>query len=181
MKLRSLASVGLLTEKIVASATVRLRDTTRTQVADHAKCRDVHLLVSAGSEPRPVGDDGAAAGAAGAVARAGWRRIGHAAGGRDHAAGGGDRRRGDATYRAGGGRDPMCDHLVDGGANGAVHGRPGHGRQVVRVAPMTLNGVDPLTFAVRGMLLVAAAAIALFNGSLWSPFFDSVAYILYLT
>ena len=46
---------------------------------------------------------------------------------------------------------------------------------------MTLNGVDPLTFAVRGMLLVAAAAIALFNGSLWSPFFDSVAYILYLT
>ena len=46
---------------------------------------------------------------------------------------------------------------------------------------MTLNGVDPLIFAVRGMLLVAAAAIALFNGSLWSPFFDSVAYILYLT
>ena len=46
---------------------------------------------------------------------------------------------------------------------------------------MTLNGVNPLTFAVRGMLLVAAAAIALFNGSLWSPFFDSVAYILYLT
>lgn len=46
---------------------------------------------------------------------------------------------------------------------------------------MTLNGVDPQTFAVRGLLLVAAAAIALFNGSLWSPFFDSVAYILYLT
>jgi hypothetical protein len=46
---------------------------------------------------------------------------------------------------------------------------------------MTLNGVDPLIFAVRGLLLVAAAAIALFNGSLWSPFFDSVAYILYLT
>ncbi|MBX9589903.1 MAG: hypothetical protein K2X43_11395 [Hyphomonadaceae bacterium] len=35
--------------------------------------------------------------------------------------------------------------------------------------------------AVKGLLLVAAAAIALFNGSLWSPVFDSVAYILYLT
>ena len=46
---------------------------------------------------------------------------------------------------------------------------------------MMLNGVSPLTYAVRGLLLIAAAAIALFNGSLWSPFFDSVAYILYLT
>jgi hypothetical protein len=33
----------------------------------------------------------------------------------------------------------------------------------------------------RSILLMAAAAIALFNGSLWSPFFDSVAYIMYLT
>lgn len=33
----------------------------------------------------------------------------------------------------------------------------------------------------RGVLLLAAAVIALFNGSLWSPFFDSIAYILYLT
>jgi hypothetical protein len=46
---------------------------------------------------------------------------------------------------------------------------------------MTRNGVSPLTFAVRGLLLIAAAAIALFNGSLWSPFYDSIAYILYLT
>ena len=46
---------------------------------------------------------------------------------------------------------------------------------------MTLNGVNPQTFAVRGLLLMAAAAIALFNGSLWSPFFDSISYILYLT
>ena len=46
---------------------------------------------------------------------------------------------------------------------------------------MTLNGVNPLTFAVHGLLLTAAAAIALFNGSLWSPFFDSISYILYLT
>ena len=46
---------------------------------------------------------------------------------------------------------------------------------------MTLNGASPLTLAMRGLLLIAAAAIALFNGSLWSPFFDSVAYILYLT
>jgi hypothetical protein len=33
---------------------------------------------------------------------------------------------------------------------------------------------------VRGALLVAAAAVAFFNGTTWSPFFDSVAYILYL-
>lgn len=46
---------------------------------------------------------------------------------------------------------------------------------------MTRNGVGPLTPAMRGLLLMAAAAIALFNGSLWSPFFDSIAYILYLT
>ena len=38
-----------------------------------------------------------------------------------------------------------------------------------------------MTRVVRGLLLIAAAALALFNGSLWSPFFDSVAYILYLT
>lgn len=38
-----------------------------------------------------------------------------------------------------------------------------------------------VTLVLRGLLLMAAAAIALFNGSLWSPFFDSVAYILYLT
>ena len=46
---------------------------------------------------------------------------------------------------------------------------------------MTLDGGNTLTFAVRGLLLIAAAAVALFNGSLWSPFFDSIAYILYLT
>jgi len=41
--------------------------------------------------------------------------------------------------------------------------------------------LNPVTHVVRGVLLIAAAALALFNGSLWSPFFDSVAYILYLT
>ena len=40
---------------------------------------------------------------------------------------------------------------------------------------------SPMTLVVRGLLLIAAAALALFNGSLWSPFFNSVAYILYLT
>lgn len=38
-----------------------------------------------------------------------------------------------------------------------------------------------MTLIVRGVLLIAAAALALFNGSLWSPFFDTVAYVLYLT
>jgi hypothetical protein len=37
-----------------------------------------------------------------------------------------------------------------------------------------------LAHAVRGALLLAACAVALFNGSLWSPVFDSVAYVLYL-
>ena len=40
-----------------------------------------------------------------------------------------------------------------------------------------------LTFAaqlVRGLLILAACAVALFNGSLWSPVYDSVSYILYL-
>jgi hypothetical protein len=41
--------------------------------------------------------------------------------------------------------------------------------------------LSPVTHIVRGVLLVAAAALALFNGSLWSPFFDSVSYVLYLT
>jgi hypothetical protein len=41
--------------------------------------------------------------------------------------------------------------------------------------------LSPVTLMVRGVLLITAAALALFNGSLWSPFFDSVAYILYLT
>lgn len=30
------------------------------------------------------------------------------------------------------------------------------------------------------LLLVAIVAVALFNGTTWSPFYDSVAYILYL-
>jgi hypothetical protein len=34
--------------------------------------------------------------------------------------------------------------------------------------------------AARGLILLAACAVALFNGSLWSPVYDSVAYILYL-
>ena len=34
--------------------------------------------------------------------------------------------------------------------------------------------------AVRGLLLLTACGVALFNGSLWSPVYDSVAYILYL-
>lgn len=47
---------------------------------------------------------------------------------------------------------------------------------------MTVNErPSVLVLAMRGLLLIAAAGIALFNGSLWSPFFDSVAYILYLT
>ncbi len=47
---------------------------------------------------------------------------------------------------------------------------------------MTLNErPGTAVLVMRGLLLVAAAAIALFNGSLWSPVFDSVAYILYLT
>ena len=41
--------------------------------------------------------------------------------------------------------------------------------------------VSPVSVAVRGLMLIAAAAIALFNGSLLSPIFDSVSYILYLT
>jgi hypothetical protein len=32
--------------------------------------------------------------------------------------------------------------------------------------------------AVRGLLLMAAGAVASFNGSLWSPVFDSVSYFL---
>ena len=32
----------------------------------------------------------------------------------------------------------------------------------------------------RVLLLLAACAVALFNGSLWSPIYDSVSYILYL-
>jgi hypothetical protein len=46
---------------------------------------------------------------------------------------------------------------------------------------MPHNGASPLTLAMRGLLLLAAGATALFNGSLWSPFYDSIAYILYLT
>jgi hypothetical protein len=34
--------------------------------------------------------------------------------------------------------------------------------------------------ATRGILLLSACAVAVFNGSLWSPMFDSVAYVLYL-
>ena len=34
--------------------------------------------------------------------------------------------------------------------------------------------------APRGLMLLAACVVALFNGSLWSPVYDSVAYILYL-
>lgn len=34
--------------------------------------------------------------------------------------------------------------------------------------------------AVRGLLLMTASAVAFFNGSLWSPIFDSVSYVLYL-
>ena len=41
--------------------------------------------------------------------------------------------------------------------------------------------LSTVTHVVRGLLLIAAAALALFNGSLWSPFFDSVSYVLYLT
>jgi hypothetical protein len=41
--------------------------------------------------------------------------------------------------------------------------------------------LSPVTYVVRGLLLIAAAALALFNGSLSSPFFDSVSYVLYLT
>jgi hypothetical protein len=42
---------------------------------------------------------------------------------------------------------------------------------------------DPplLTHALRGVLLLAACAVAFFNGSLWSPIFDSVSYVLYLS
>jgi hypothetical protein len=34
--------------------------------------------------------------------------------------------------------------------------------------------------AIRGLILAAACVVALFFGSLWSPVYDSVAYILYL-
>ena len=106
----------------------------------------------------------------------------HAAGRRDHAIRWWRPWRGDAADRAGGGRHRLCDHLADGGANGSLHGRPGHGRPAVRDgADDPQRQVSPLTLVVRGLLLIAAAALALFNGSLWSPFFDSVAYILYLT
>jgi hypothetical protein len=33
---------------------------------------------------------------------------------------------------------------------------------------------------MQGFLLIAAVAVAGFNGSRWSPFYDSVAYVLYL-
>lgn len=33
---------------------------------------------------------------------------------------------------------------------------------------------------VRGLLMIATCAVAFFNGSLWSPVFDSVSYVLYL-
>ena len=41
--------------------------------------------------------------------------------------------------------------------------------------------MSPASFAVRGVILIAAAAVALFNGSLLSPIYDSVSYILYLS
>jgi hypothetical protein len=41
-------------------------------------------------------------------------------------------------------------------------------------------GPGPWGLATRGILLLSACAVALFNGSLWSPMFDSVAYVLYL-
>jgi hypothetical protein len=41
--------------------------------------------------------------------------------------------------------------------------------------------MNPADFAARGVVLIAAAAVALFNGSLLSPIFDSVSYILYLS
>jgi hypothetical protein len=34
--------------------------------------------------------------------------------------------------------------------------------------------------ATQGVLIVAALAVAAFNGSGWSPYYDSVAYVLYL-
>lgn len=41
--------------------------------------------------------------------------------------------------------------------------------------------VNPVDLAVRSLILIAAAAAALFNGSLLSPIYDSVSYILYLS
>ena len=47
--------------------------------------------------------------------------------------------------------------------------------------PMSVNHSSGHgALVARGLLLIAAGAVALFNGSLWSPFFDSVAYILHL-
>ena len=34
--------------------------------------------------------------------------------------------------------------------------------------------------AARGALIVAGLAVAAFNGTAWSPYYDSVAYVLYL-
>jgi hypothetical protein len=38
----------------------------------------------------------------------------------------------------------------------------------------------PAAHALRGLLLLSTCAVAFFNGSLWSPIFDSVSYVLYL-
>lgn len=43
-----------------------------------------------------------------------------------------------------------------------------------------IGSVGMGALVARCVLLGAAVVVALFNGSLWSPLFDSVAYILYL-
>jgi hypothetical protein len=41
--------------------------------------------------------------------------------------------------------------------------------------------INPAELAARGVILIAAVGVALFNGSLLSPIYDSVSYILYLS
>jgi len=46
--------------------------------------------------------------------------------------------------------------------------------------PMPVAGTSASARTTQLLLLLAIVAVALFNGTTWSPFYDSVAYILYL-
>jgi hypothetical protein len=46
--------------------------------------------------------------------------------------------------------------------------------------PMPIAASSSSARVTQGVLIAAALAVALFNGTEWSPFYDSIAYVLYL-
>jgi hypothetical protein len=46
--------------------------------------------------------------------------------------------------------------------------------------PVAANASAATTMTTRAVLAAAAVAVAAFNGTEWSPYYDSIAYVLYL-